>query len=361
MSGWIARHRWPIAIVLILMAVLLITVVASAQPPVPHAVMPGDDCLGCHQSGVGGAPRVAWDHLGRSNEDCDRCHQISGAPAAEIPHTLVGREDCFSCHREGIGTTPALGGSHVYYSNEDCQECHVLSPQATEPPEPTPVPTPGPSTGPVSMDGSTCISCHQVIFADEEHALFTGQPTGNAQTGEALFEQLCVSCHGDDGTTPVGPDETMINSEAYWSTHDDSAILQDIGIGSHGQMTAFVQDYGGPLTWEEVLDITAYVRTWGPFATPPAEPPAGGRVSYVETIGPLLTERCGSCHGGTSGLTVTEYASLMAGADSGPVVVPGAPEESRIVEVQRSGHYAQLSESELDRLIEWIAAGAPEE
>jgi hypothetical protein len=50
----------------------------------------------------------------------------------------------------------------------------------------------------------------------------------------------------------------------------------------------------------------------------------------------------------------------MAGSDSGPVVVPGSPDDSVIVEVQRSGHYGNLNEEELQRLTEWIADGAPE-
>jgi hypothetical protein len=158
----------------------------------------------------------------------------------------------------------------------------------------------------------------------------------------------------------VGDESAVISAEAYWSTHDDAAILQDIGAGSHGQMTAFAQDYDGPLSWEEILDITAFVRSWGPLATPP-EIPATEVPTYASTIGPLLTERCGLCHVAPAELIVTSYESLMAGSASGPVIVPGDPDGSRIVEVQRGEHYAQLSQAELDLLIEWIANGAPEQ
>jgi hypothetical protein len=89
--------------------------------------------------------------------------------------------------------------------------------------------------------------------------------------------------------------------------------------------------------------------------------PAEETPTYASTIGPLLTERCGGCHGGSADLTVTEYESLMAGSSSGPVVLPGDPEGSRIVEVQRGEHFAQLDAAELDVLIEWIASGAPEQ
>jgi hypothetical protein len=203
------------------------------------------------------------------------------------------------------------------------------------------------------------VACHQLIFADEEHMLFTGQPLGDPETGATRFTELCAHCHGEDGTTPVGDKDAVINAEAYWSTHDDAAILQDIGAGSHGEMTAFAQTYGGPLPWEEILDLAAFVRSWGPVALP-SEEPTMAQATYVETIGPLLTERCEACHGGIAGLTVTDYESLMAGSASGPVVVPGDPDGSPIVEIQQGEHYTQLSEAELSLLIAWIANGAPE-
>ncbi len=350
---WITRYRWPMALTLVLVALLSIVGTIAAQPPVPHAVMPGEDCLSCHQSGATGAPKVSWDHLGRSNDDCTHCHQVSGASASAIPHPVAGREDCLSCHYDGVGNTPKLTSNHVDYTNDECNQCHLPSAAAAEP-TPIPIPVAEESHAPTSAE--SCVSCHQLIFADEEHALFTGQPVGDAQTGVTLFAQLCASCHGEDGATPVGDENAVINTEAYWSTHDDAAILQDIGAGSHGEMTAFAETYDGPLSWEEILHLAAFVRSWGSLAAlSSSETP-----TYANAIGPLLTGRCGACHGSSAGLVVTDYDSLMAGSSSGPVVAPGDPDGSRIVEVQRGAHYAQLGTAELDLLIEWIVNGAPE-
>ena len=357
------NHRLALAAVAGLTGAIALLVWAAsswAQPAIPHAAQEGEDCLGCHQAGVAGAPRLAWDHVGRTNEDCQYCHQPSGASAGEIPHPVVGRDDCLSCHREGVGGTPKLTGNHVDYANEECDLCHLVSPTALEPtPIPTLVPTPIPTARPAPIDAGGCVACHQLIFADEQHVLFTGQPVGAAETGAALFAQLCVHCHGEDGMTPVGDEGAVINAQAYWGTSDDAAILMDIGGGTHGEMTAFAQAYGGPLSWEEILDLAAFVREWGPIG-PPTESPVGTGPNYAEAIAPLLTERCGACHGGLAGLTVTDYGSLMAGSTSGAVIVPGDPDASRIVEVQRGTHYAQLDEAELNLLIEWIASGAPE-
>ena len=326
-----------------------------AQPPVPHGVIEGDDCLSCHEAGVADALRLARDHAGRRNEDCAFCHEHSGAHASDIPHPLVGRDDCLSCHSTGIGTI--LARSHLERTNDQCRQCHLPSPIALEPsPIPTPIPT-SPAVH-VAVGAETCVDCHQLIFADQEHTLFTGQPKSDVEVGAELFAQLCADCHGEDGTTPVGEEDSVINSEAYWSTHDDAAILMDIGAGAHGEMTAFAEAYGGPFSWEEILGLMAFVRSWGPVTRP--EVPSPGGPTYTDAIGPLLTERCGVCHGSSAGLAVTDYASLLAGSDSGPVIVAGESDASRIVQVQQETHYAQLSETELNLLIEWINAGAPE-
>jgi mono/diheme cytochrome c family protein len=344
-----------------LLAMLLWVSGVWAQPPIPHAVDPeGEDCLACHQFGVAGAPIVPWDHLGRINEECQICHHVSGALASEITHPVLGREDCLSCHLEGVGNTPGLKGNHPFYTNDDCDLCHLPSAAALEPtPIPTVEPLPTPEEGPSDTGAGSCVACHQLIFADEEHMLFTGQPVGDAGTGEVLYAQLCATCHGEEGETPVGDEDSVIGAEEYWSTHDDAAILQDIGAGSHGEMTAFARDYDGPLSWEEILDVAAFVRSWGPVALP-SEIEMPGAVTYANSIGPLLTERCGTCHGSSAGLAVTDYDSLMAGSNTGPVIVTGDPDGSTIVVILRDGHFAVLSEEELDLLIEWIAEGAPE-
>ncbi len=97
-----------------------------AQPPVPHGVIEGDDCLSCHEAGVAGALRLARDHAGRLNEDCAFCHEHSGALADDIPHPLDGRDDCLACHSTGVGTI--LARSHLERANEQCGLCHLPSP-----------------------------------------------------------------------------------------------------------------------------------------------------------------------------------------------------------------------------------------
>ena len=81
-----------------------------------------------------------------------------------------------------------------------------------------------------------------------------------------------------------------------------------------------------------------------------------------QDLQPVFEQACGTCHGdaATKGLKVTEYDTLLAGGEDGPVIEPGKPEESLILKVLSEGHFAQLTEEQMALLEAWIAAGAPE-
>lgn len=105
-----------------------------------------------------------------------------------------------------------------------------------------------------------------------------------------------------------------------------------------------------------------------PQVTPTLElTPTPGGVAAVNTwdgtFGSLFRNRCSTCHYTTmvGGLSLATYEGALDGGKSGPGIVPGFPEASKIVEIQSAGgHPGQLTEAELVNLIEWIEAGAPE-
>lgn len=207
--GILIPYRWIIIAILLVTAVFWSVAVITAQPPVPHAVPPGIevDCLSCHQAGVAGAPRLAWDHLGRTNADCQQCHAISGNMAVSIPHTLNGRDNCYDCHLDGSGGAPKVAGNHASYGVETCQMCHPHQEIVVEEVVEEEV-----DEGPHILwgldAGKTCLECHRQQFVDENHV----EITEIAQTkelkesqGEFLFTAYCSTCHGEDGTTEVFP------------------------------------------------------------------------------------------------------------------------------------------------------------
>jgi nitrate/TMAO reductase-like tetraheme cytochrome c subunit len=102
-----------------------------------------------------------------------------------------------------------------------------------------------------------------------------------------------------------------------------------------------------------------------PSPTPMPLPEEGAPLTFTDTIGPLFTQRCSSCHGPDNplqGLNLTDYQSVLNGGTSGPAVIPGDPEGSLVV-IKQTGpqpHFTQLTPDELDLVVEWISAGAPE-
>ena len=94
---------------------------------------------------------------------------------------------------------------------------------------------------------------------------------------------------------------------------------------------------------------------------PPPKPTRPPRLNWDDTIGPLLNDRCVSCHGQIAGLSYSTYGSPLRGSMNSPVIIPGDPARSKLVIKQSTGdHPMQLPPEQLALIQEWIAWGAPE-
>ncbi|MEC7352463.1 MAG: c-type cytochrome domain-containing protein, partial [Planctomycetota bacterium] len=91
---------------------------------------------------------------------------------------------------------------------------------------------------------------------------------------------------------------------------------------------------------------------------------------FEKRIRPILVEHCIECHGPDpasrrGGLRLDGPAAILAGGESGPVVVPGSPESSRL---HRAVSYldpefqmpprGRLDERDREAIRTWIASGA---
>ena len=97
-------------------------------------------------------------------------------------------------------------------------------------------------------------------------------------------------------------------------------------------------------------------------------PFANAAVDYLRDIKPVLAERCQSCHGALkqkAGLRLDTAQRLLAGGDGDLVVIPGKPDESRLisrltttdVHERMPLEAAPLKPTEIAAIRSWIEAG----
>ncbi|MFL5341995.1 MAG: DUF1553 domain-containing protein [Gemmataceae bacterium] len=92
-------------------------------------------------------------------------------------------------------------------------------------------------------------------------------------------------------------------------------------------------------------------------------------LEFFETkVRPLLVEQCQPCHGAQKqkgDLRLDSRPALLKGNDLGPVIVPGDPDKSRLIQaVRHSGEIkmppkGKLPQSSIDVLTAWVKMGAP--
>ena len=88
-----------------------------------------------------------------------------------------------------------------------------------------------------------------------------------------------------------------------------------------------------------------------------------GAMTWDGYFSGLFRNRCSTCHGFTNvgGLSLATYQDALTGGNSGPAIIPGDPDNSILVQKQSMGdHPGQLTIDELNQVIAWIQAGAPE-
>ncbi len=117
-------------------------------------------------------------------------------------------------------------------------------------------------------------------------------------------------------------------------------------------------------------------RLWILVATLLAAPAAPAQDAaeadfFEKKVRPVLVDRCHSCHSAKAeklkgGLRLDSREGALKGGDTGPVIVPGKPETSLLVEAigytnvdLRMPPKGRLSEAQVADLTEWVRRGAP--
>lgn len=180
-------------------------------------------------------------------------------------------------------------------------------------------------------------------------------PPPSAETGAEFYATLCSQCHGSAGEGGVGP-----AFDGPWQeAKTDQQIFEDINLGHPA--TAMVA-WGEILSSQQIEELVAHVRTL------PGVARSGGPPTFTLDILPIFKAKCTSCHGTMGGWTGTTYEEAVNSGEDGPTVIPGDPDASRLVQSLVGTHpdgvvmppSGSMSSADIQKIVDWIAAGAPE-
>ena len=118
--------------------------------------------------------------------------------------------------------------------------------------------------------------------------------------------------------------------------------------------------------------LLAGLSLWVAGATSAAELPREQVEFFEKKIRPVLVERCYECHSAAAkklkgGLALDTRAGVLKGGDTGPAVVPGAPDRSKLIEAVRYQNHdlqmppkSPLRPEQVRDLEQWVKLGAPD-
>ncbi len=90
------------------------------------------------------------------------------------------------------------------------------------------------------------------------------QLSAQRTSGTQLWATNCATCHGTMGEGVTAP---ALNSQEFLAGVTDEQIHGIVAGGVPGTaMPAWLADYGGPLTHEQIDALVAYVDSWKPDA-----------------------------------------------------------------------------------------------
>ena len=182
-------------------------------------------------------------------------------------------------------------------------------------------------------------------------------PNEASLSGSQIYASVCSSCHGHSGEGGVGP---ALDTQEFQDRYDDQSMFDTINTGH--KATAMIA-WGEILTSDQIKQLVKFIRAFN------SEAAGGGSVSFSGQITPLFQVKCQVCHNqGTSmgGWDSTSYETIMNSGNNGPVVIAGDVTNS-ILAQRVSGTQGgimpptgKMSDEEVQTILDWIAAGAPE-
>jgi len=173
-------------------------------------------------------------------------------------------------------------------------------------------------------------------------------------TGKQLFSIACARCHGNAGEGDSAP---AFNVKEFQKKYDDKALFTIISASRAG--TSMIA-WGDKLSASQIELLVLYIRT--------LDPDYAASLTYSAKVKSILDTNCQQCHNPQKtrgGWDATTYQSVTTSGDNGPMVVPRDANSAIARDILRQGSFPMpplesLSQSDIQIIMDWIAAGAPE-
>ena len=101
---------------------------------------------------------------------------------------------------------------------------------------------------------------YQAVESSRRADAVRSQDVALISSGQQLWAINCAACHGTNGQ---GVDAPALNSQEFFEGTSDEQIAGIVRGGVPGTaMPAWWNEYGGPLTDQQIAEVVAYVRSW---------------------------------------------------------------------------------------------------
>lgn len=108
----------------------------------------------------------------------------------------------------------------------------------------------------------------------------TGDVTGDATRGAAIFEETCKQCHG---TREVHGDAVQLGNKELLAVANDAYLRYAI---THGRPGTPMLSFSGVLSEQQIDDVVTFIRSWAVPETPKSGPPPEVPVDLPVVINP---------------------------------------------------------------------------